>query len=186
MKKFAFLAVLLALPAAAQSPGPARRSGADSSSAVADIRQLWVIASGYVLAAAEAMPDSAYAFKPAPEVRSFGQLIGHVANGQQLLCGMALGQSPVETGPTSKAELLAALKESNALCAGAYALADADATKPLNATAQKAWAANGFGTPRSRLYALMMNAWHDNEHYGNIVTYMRLRGMVPPSSQPRP
>jgi hypothetical protein len=41
-----------------------------------------------------------------------------------------------------------------------------------------------FGDQHSRLYVLMMNATHDAEHYGNLVTYMRMNGMVPPSSKP--
>ncbi len=186
MKTFTILALCVALPVAAQSPAQASRSRAGNSSAVAGTRTLWSIASGYVLAAAEQMPDSAYAFKPTPDVRSFGQVVGHVANAQQLICAMALGKTPVETTPTSKDALVAALKESNTLCARAYAMSDAEGMKPLSKEAQKTWVANGFGTPGTRLYTLMLNAWHDNEHYGNIVTYMRLRGMVPPSSQPKP
>lgn len=177
------IAFLVALTPALGAQSVSRRP--ISSPVVAGVHDLWQMSSGYVLAAAQQMPESSYAFKPTPEVRSFGQLIAHVANAHQLICAMALGQQPVEVAPTTKAALIAALEASNALCVKAYAMSDAESFKPLNDVAAKAWVATGFGEPRTRLYALMMNAWHDNEHYGNIVTYMRLKGMVPPSSQPR-
>jgi len=184
MKTLTVVACCVGLRLSAQTPKPATSPGIGET-AVGSIRDLWKTSIGYVLAAAEQMPESSYAFKPTPDVRSFGQVVAHVANGQRLLCAMALGQEPAETKPTSKAEIVAALEESSRLCTRAYSIADAQALEPLSAVARAAWVSNGFGTPRTRLYALMMNAWHDNEHYGNLVTYMRLRGMVPPSSQPK-
>ena len=127
------------------------------------------------------MPESKYGYKPTPEVRSFGELIGHVAGSQLMFCAIALGEKApaedaVEKAATSKADLVKALDASNAYCARAYAQSDAAVSQSVSL----------FGSTQTRLYTLLINATHDNEHYGNIVTYMRLNGMVPPSSQPRP
>ena len=114
-------------------------------------------------------------------MRTFGQLIGHLAGSQDMICGSALGEktgeeADVEKSTTTKAALLAALKASTDHCAKAYAMSDADAAKMHSL----------FGEDRTALWALMQNTVHDGEHYGNIVTYMRMLGMVPPSSQPAP
>ena len=166
----------VALPAGAQSSTQATPAGNPASSAVGSAHELWQISSGYVLAAAEQMPEGRYGFKPTPDVRSFGDVILHVASAHQLLCGIVLGEKEKDLGkPSTKADLVSALKSSIQYCERAYAVSDADAMKP----------ATVFDQPRTQLYALMTNAWHDSEHYGNIVTYMRLQGMVPPSSQPK-
>ena len=107
-----------------------------------------------------------------------GQLVGHVAGAQYLICAAALGdaernEDDIEKTKTSKADLVAALKASTDYCARAYQQSDRDAQKP----------AKLFGQERTRLYALTLNATHNAEHYGNIVTYLRLNGIVPPSSR---
>ncbi len=133
-----------------------------------------------ILKAAEKMPEADYSFKPTPEVRSFGQLIGHVADAQYLFCSAVKGEtkkSDIEKTKTSKADLVAALKEGFAYCDAAYdAQTDATAADKIKF----------FGRDRTKLVTLNINAAHDDEHYGNIVTYMRLKGMIPPSSEPRP
>ena len=153
----------------------------DAASPTTSARLLWEDVSAYIAQSAADMPADKYSYKPVATVRSFGALIAHIAGSQSMFCAMALGDAPpaedaVEKGTTSKDGLIAALKASNDYCRRAYAQSDA-------ATAAKA---NIFGADRTRLYALMMNATHDNEHYGNIVTYLRMNGMVPPSSRPRP
>ena len=97
-----------------------------------------------------------------------------------MYCAMALGEKvpgegDVEEKAKTKAEIVAALKQSNAYCEKAYALPDASLEASVDI----------FGQQRSRYYALIANATHDGEHYGNIVTYMRLNKLVPPSSRPR-
>jgi len=114
-------------------------------------------------------------------VRTFGQLIGHVAGSQNAFCAAALGEAErsedeIEKSMTTKAQLVAALRASSEYCRRAYALTDAAAAQTTTL----------FGQKQSRMWALALNATHDGEHYGNIVTYFRIRGMVPPSSQPRP
>jgi hypothetical protein len=170
------LAVLVALPAAAQSVSQPAAATAPVPSALASAHELWTISDAYIVSAAEQMPESRYGYRPTPEVRSFGEVILHVASAHYLLCGIVLGDKEKELGKlTAKTELVAALKSSIQYCEGAYSISDADAMKP----------ASVFDLPRTRLHALMTNAWHDNEHYGNIATYFRLQGMVPPSSQPK-
>ncbi len=167
-----FLALaLFATPLAAQ--------GTQAPSPVADARALWTDVRDYVLQSAIDMPEAKYSYRPTPDVRTFGELIAHIAGSQSMFCAMALGTKPpaedaVESKTQTKAALVDALKKSNADCVPAYAQADA-------AVASKT---DMFGRPQTRLYALLENATHDNEHYGNIVTYFRLNGMVPPSSRP--
>jgi uncharacterized damage-inducible protein DinB len=154
-------------------------SVASAQGAVADTRALWADAMHNVVEAAKDMPEAKYGYRPIAGVRTFGELIGHVAGSQEMFCAIALGRKPpaedaVEKQANKKDALVAALEKSNKSCEAAYAQSDA-------ATADKV---DMFGTPRTRLAALIMNAMHDDEHYGNIVTYLRMNGMVPPSSKP--
>lgn len=154
-------------------------SQAPGSSPVASARALWHEVSGYLDRAAVDMPDSLYSYKPTPDVRSFGEILDHVAASQNGYCQLALGQKPTGkgsgTGAKTKAEVVGALRASHDRCVAAYAQSDADAALPAYQ-----------GDKRSRLYQLLENAVHDNEHYGNLVTYLRMNGRVPPSSQPDP
>ena len=124
------------------------------------------------------MPEENYGFKPTPEVRSFGQLIGHIADSQTRTCAAVKGETKTASAgsKTSKADLVAALKESFADCDSAYdSLTDATASTMIK-------------TPRgqrSKLGALVGNTIHDNEEYGYLAVYMRLKGVVPPSSEGR-
>jgi len=151
-----------------------------SGSLSADAKAFWTGIKNNVLRAAEKMPEEHWSYKPAPEVRSFGGIVAHVADGNYLICGAANGEKrelTVEKTKSSKADIIAALKESFAYCDAAYdGMTDAKATEPIKL----------FGRDRVRISALWMNISHDNEHYGNLVTYMRAKGLVPPSSEPRP
>jgi uncharacterized damage-inducible protein DinB len=131
--------------------------------------------------AAEKMPEEQYAFKPDPAVRSFSQILGHIADADYLFCSAALGEkssSPgIEKTKTTKAELTSALRAAFAYCNRAYdALTDANANETVKA----------FGQERNKLGVLWFNASHNLEHYGNLVVYMRLKGIVPPSSDGKP
>jgi uncharacterized damage-inducible protein DinB len=139
------------------------------------------LVSGYVIAAAEKMPEENYSFKPTPDVRTFGQLIGHVADAQYSFCATAAGDtvSPkgIEKSTTSKVDLVAALKDAVAYCNKTYAaMTDAKGSQMVKLMK--------FNV--ARLTVLSVNTAHTDEHYGNIVTYLRLKGVVPPSSEPRP
>src|SRR5690349_16197814 len=131
-----------------------------------------------LVAAAEKMPEENYSFKPTPEVRSFGQIVGHLADSQYFFCSSAAGDTKppggIEKSKTSKTELVSALKEAVAYCSKTYAgMTDAkgsEMTKMMNLDFAK-------------LTVLSANTAHDYEHYGNMVTYMRLKGIVPPTSE---
>jgi uncharacterized damage-inducible protein DinB len=167
----------LAIVSLAAAPLAAQASSANPN--VENARAIWESVRDYVTEAAADVPESMYAFRPTPDVRTFGQLIGHIAGSQRVYCAAALGEKPpaedaVEKAATTKAALVAALKQSNNYCARAYTITDAAAAGMTEV----------FDGKRSKAYALLENAMHDNEHYGNIVTYMRINKMVPPSSKP--
>ena len=171
------LALLLAALAAAPS-ALAAQAAAPANPAVATLRDLWQGMTAYITTAAEELTEAQYAYQPVATVRSFGQLIGHVAGAQYLMCAAALGDPPrdegeIERTKTTKADLVAALKASTEYCNRAYAQTDAAAQQTTDL----------FGQQRTRLHALGLNATHNAEHYGNIITYMRMNGLVPPSSR---
>ncbi len=133
---------------------------------------------GLILRTAEKVPENLYAFKPTPEVRSLGAILGHIADGNILICTIAKGEKPafaqVHEKKTTRAELVAALKESFSFC-----------DQVLNATtdATGTVAVDMFGEKQPKLTVLAFNNSHMWEHYGNLVTYMRLNKIVPPSSE---
>jgi uncharacterized damage-inducible protein DinB len=134
-----------------------------------------------LLRSAEKMPEENYNFKPTEAVRSYGQIIGHIADAQYLFCSVALGEKnpapKIEQSKTSKADLIAALKNAFAYCDKAYdGMTDASATQAVKL----------FGNDRPKLGVLTVNNMHNMEHYGNLVTYMRIKNIVPPSSEPAP
>jgi uncharacterized damage-inducible protein DinB len=160
---------------------PLAAQAAPASSAVADARANWTSVRDYLVQSATDMPEAKYSYRPTASVRSFGEIIAHVAGSQSMFCAIALGQQPptedaIESKKLGKDALIAALEKSNTDCARAYEQDDAAAAKMVDL----------FGTQRSRLFTLIENAAHDNEHYGNLVTYLRMNGMVPPSSRPAP
>jgi len=127
--------------------------------------------------AAEKMPEENYSFKPVPEIRNFGMEVAHVADAQLRTCSAFNGEpkTPSAASKTAKADLVAALKESFAECDKAYdSLTDATATEMVKGP-----------RPRTRIGTLSGNVTHDNEMYGSMAVYMRLKGIVPPSSEPR-
>lgn len=130
--------------------------------------------------AAEKMPEENYAFEPNPEIRNFGELFGHVANAQFNTCSLALGQANPKQGKDqelenkTKADYVAALKASFDLCDKAYAgLTDANATELLKQGQNQI----------ARAALLSNNVVHDNEMYGTTAVYMRLKNLVPPSTE---
>ena len=127
------------------------------------------------------MPEENYSFKPTPEVRTFGQLVGHVADAQYSFCATASGDpnpmKAIEKTKTTKADLVAALQEAVAYCSKAYAgMTDAQGSQ----------AVKFMGFTLAKLTVLSVNTAHTDEHYVNMVTYLRLKGIVPPSSETPP
>ncbi|MCI0336879.1 MAG: DinB family protein [Acidobacteria bacterium] len=129
-----------------------------------------------VLKAADKMSEENYGFKATAEVQTFGQRIAHIADANMRTCAALKGEQKNlgAATKTTKADLMAALKESFAYCDGVYdSMTDADAMKIVS---------TGRGQ-RSKLAALWGIVSHDNEVYGTITVYMRLKGVVPPSSE---
>ncbi len=134
-----------------------------------------------LLSSAEKMPEENYTFKPTDAVRSYGQIVGHLADAQYNFCSLALGDKnpglKIEQTKTTKADLVAALKEAIAYCDKAYdTMTDASGTETVKL----------FGSDMPKLGVLNINNMHDMEHYGNLITYMRLKNIVPPTSEPAP
>jgi uncharacterized damage-inducible protein DinB len=129
---------------------------------------------------AEKMPEADYGFKPSPDVRSFAQQIAHVADDQYNLCAPAKGETrkaaytAIENILSKKADLVPALKDAFAYCDSAYdALTDASGAQAVH---HGKMAMNRFDM-------LNWNLWHTWEHYGNVIVYLRMKGLVPPSSE---
>lgn len=142
---------------------------------------LYSFISGTVVRAAEKMPEENYSFKPTPEVRSFGQLVGHVADANYMFCAQAQGlpnpAKNIEKTKTSKADLVAALKDAVAYCNQTY-----DGMNDTNGSEIVKF----FSFHLAKLTLLSLNTAHTDEHYGNMVTYLRLKGIVPPTSESQP
>jgi uncharacterized damage-inducible protein DinB len=169
MVRFVLVFALFLLPLAAQGPAPATIAGAVK----ATVNQTFDL----IIRSAEKMPEDQFGFKPTPEVRSFGQLIGHLADAGNMFCSAVAGKpNPdpgVEKAKTTKADLTAALKAAKEFCVAA--VANVDETTMIEVRGNKIPALNRV---------IMMNG-HTWEHYGNLVTYLRMKGLVPPSSEPR-
>lgn len=156
-------------------------AAAEDNPFTSDIRRDYRSIRDYFLRAAEKMPEENYAFKPSPDVRSFAQQIAHVADDQYNLCAPAKGETRkepytyIESTLSKKAELIAALKDAFAYCDGAYgALTEKSGAETVK-----------FGKGETtRFHMLNWNLWHTWEHYGNIVVYLRMKGLVPPTSEP--
>lgn len=153
---------------------------AQSNPLSADVKRDYKNVRDFFIRAAEKMPEADYGFKPSLDVRSFGQQVAHVADDQYNLCAPAKGETrkaaytEIEDTLSKKADLVAALKEAFAYCDGAYdALTDASGAEIVKT--------NKIG--RTRFAMLNWNLWHTWEHYGNVVVYLRIKGLVPPSSE---
>jgi hypothetical protein len=148
------------------------------ASHIAEAKQRYATVRDNLQKTAEAMPEENYSFKPTPDIRSFGELIAHVADAQMAICGGAVGQPRRgnASSKTAKADLIAALKESSTGCDAIF-----DGTTEANA----ATPASMGPMKTSRLGLLEYNIGHDAEEYGYLAVYLRLKGIVPPTSAGR-
>jgi uncharacterized damage-inducible protein DinB len=166
--------LLFALPAVPQST--------DANPYTSTIRRQFNRIAGVVTRAIEKMPDEQLSFRPTPDVRTFAEIGGHIADGNFLLCRAAHENKfeimrEHEHRPGTKADLLAALKRSIEYCEAAF-----DATTDANGTAPVKVGENSY----PKLMVLDWAVSHSWEHYGNLVTYMRMKGIVPPTSEGAP
>jgi hypothetical protein len=184
-KKFfgALLGFVLAFPLAAQSSPQAPPKDLSLW-----LRNSYATNRKYLTRTAEKMPEEFYGLRPGaqPEVRTFGQLIGHLANFNFRWCSDAKGEkNPMEATDfeklSDKAQLVKALNIALTYCDSAYAmLTDSNAMDIVQGTRD-----DGTKAPVLRISRFISNLAHNNEHYGNLVTYMRIKSIVPPSSEPR-
>jgi uncharacterized damage-inducible protein DinB len=138
---------------------------------------------------AEKVPEDLYGLRPGAqeEVRTFGQILGHLANFNYMWCSQAKGENNPGQGNdfeklASKAALLQVLSDAFTYCDSAYAaLTDASGLENITVTQE-----NGRKAQVPRMSLLVLNYGHNNDHYGNLVTYMRIKNIVPASSEPRP
>jgi hypothetical protein len=144
----------------------------------AEIKQMYNRIKNNLTKMAEKMPETNYSFKPTAETRTFSQIIGHVADAQARTCSTINGtpKSLNAASKTAKAELVATLKESFSLCDRAFdSLTDENALETFMLPE---------GQHHSRVGLLMMAVVsHSNEEYGYMAVYLRLKGIVPPSSE---
>ncbi len=143
---------------------------------LADAKQQWTSAKTNILKAAQKFDESKYGYKASAEVRTFGGFVGHITDASVMFCSAVLGEKKSATASklTAKADLVKALEDAFAYCDTAHAsLIGAKAAETVKF----------FGGERSKVGVLFFNNMHVYEHYGNLVTYMRANGVVPPSSE---
>jgi uncharacterized damage-inducible protein DinB len=170
--------ILLALTAIAFTATTAAAQNPVSDS----LRSSWNGTKRNIKESAEQMPEADYGFKASKDVRSFGEILAHVAGASYVFCAAAKGEkSPFaedafEKTATTKAAIVKVTNDAIAYCDGAF-------TAATDATLGQ-MVAEPFGTGKvARANPLIGQIGHDNEHYGNLVTYFRIKGMVPPSSK---
>lgn len=153
------------------------------------LRDAFTRNSNTILRTAEKMPEENYGLRPGPqmEVRTFGQQVGHLANYNYLWCSQSKGEKNPNAGNdlaklSTKAEFMKALTDAVAYCSSAYsALTDASGAEMIDITQE-----NGRTTRNLRMALLILNYGHNNEIYGSMVSYLRMKSIVPPASEPRP
>jgi hypothetical protein len=156
-----------------------------ASTLVAEAKFPWTVVRDNLLKMAEKMPAENYSFKPVPEIESFGQRLAHIAGANLFVCQGVMGRQAAPrpgAAATSKEELIALLKQASSACDSAFdSLSDAAAMEKISSR---------LGGPfppepmRTKLATLNNMVRHSNEVYGYMCVYLRLKGIVPPSSAP--
>jgi uncharacterized damage-inducible protein DinB len=168
------VAFLLLAPLQAQTPAP---TAPPKNPLVETSKTFFAGTKRNILQSADKIPDELWSFRPSPDVRTVAQMFAHIADGQYEFCGMAeegkVVDKGIEKSATTKPAILAALKEAFAYCDAAYAkMTDTTAVEMVPF----------FNRQVPRIFAMDFNLVHTTEHYGNLVTYMRINKIVPPSS----
>lgn len=181
MRHTTVLALLALLSAHSHGVSAQPAGGSPISKSLA---QAWGSGKDNVTASAALMPAANYAFRPVDTVRTYGQILAHLAGANYVFCAAAkgekapYGEDAFEKTATTKADIIKALGDSVAYCDAVYSgMTDARAAETVELP---------FGMGKgTRSFLLMLNTGHVQEHYGNLVTYLRIKGLVPPSSAPR-
>jgi len=165
--------LLLGLAVSAVSALQAQTAAAPTNPMIAEFKRIYTQIKNNVTRGAEKMPEDAYGFKPVADsdMRTFGALMGHIADSTLGLCSAAHGARKAGTAGTmtAKADLVAALNAAFADCDAAWdTITDANATEAVG--------------QRTKLGSLIYATMHANEEYGYMAVYLRLKGIVPPSS----
>jgi uncharacterized damage-inducible protein DinB len=156
---------------------------AQSANPISDgIRSQWNGTKRNLQQSSEMMPEASYDYRPVDGVRNFGEILAHTAGANYVFCAAAKGEKPpfaedhFEKAAKTRADIIKATADSIAYCDAAYtALTDATAAQMVQ---------QPFGQGQTtRTAVLVGNLGHVNEHYGNLVTYFRINGIVPPSSR---
>ena len=171
----------LALPAVAMAqmsmPMPATTPLPPTTGPASEVLRSYTNLKPNVIKAAEKMPEADYKFQPTPEIRTYARVINHITEAQFASCGVLNGTKDIAKPPSDtadKATIVAALKASFDECDKAYgALTDANVSEMLAVRQNK----------RSRIGLAWGNVSHDNEQYAELSTYLRLKGLVPPTSE---
>jgi hypothetical protein len=177
------LTCMLTTAASAQAPQPSQANPLSTW-----LRNAYMGNRNNIVRLAEKMPEENYGMRPGAqqEVRTFGQQVSHVAFYNFLWCSQAKGEKNPNPGNldklTSKAEIIKVLNDAFTYCDGAYnALTDASGAEVIDITQE-----NGRQTRNLRMGLLTLNYGHNNEIYGSMVVYLRMKNIVPPASEPRP
>jgi hypothetical protein len=176
---YAMVIVTMALPLRALA-----QPAATPNPVTQALRTAWNEAKSNIRRSADVMPEAKYGFTPVAGVRSFGAILAHVAGASYEFCAAAKGEKPAhaedefEKAAKTKADIVKALDGAIAYCDEIY--------KGLNDAGAAQMVTGAFGGPQAaRAANLIGNTTHFQEHYGNLVTYLRINGLVPPSSAPR-
>src|SRR5512145_685528 len=175
---FTLAVIFVAVASASAFAQQAQATGASQNSnpMIAELKQMYTNVKNNHIKMADKMPEEHYSFKAAAEIRTFGQLVAHVADSQARTCSAVNGEQKAvnASSKTTKADLVAALKESFDMCDKAfYSLTYAKAAEMVSMGQRQ----------RSRLGALAGMVSHSNEEYGYMAVYLRLKSIVPPSSE---
>lgn len=180
MKSPRLLALTLLVLLFAGAPALAIAQGNGESSAItSSLSTLHKITTTNIMKTAEMLSDDLYAYRPTGDVRTAGEMLAHIANAQYLFCSAAAGvenpsQVNFEETATSKADIITALRGAFEYCDGVYSGMNDVSGAEMRSL---------FGRMELAASAVMaFNSAHNYEHYGNLVTYMRMNGIVPPSS----
>jgi hypothetical protein len=146
-----------------------------SGGVASEVKQAYESVKNNLMKTAEKVPEEDYSFKPTPDIRTFAEVMQHVISAQMHSCGAVAGeQKSIPSDLKTKSAIVDGLREAFAECDKAYGLlTDANMTEAIR-------------TPRgqhSRIAALMGNTTHDAEQYGILSVYLRLKGIIPPSSE---